>query len=360
MSRLLDALTGLASPWAYVVIGSLAALEASAFVGLFIPRELALLTGAPGVVVLGYAAGSSYQRVEHYAGRAGLLLLTVAAAVVGIVLTARWTSANQDQLRTRANAQLDRPRVAAFRSRYRTRLDFMGRRLTPTGALGISLTLQLAILAAGGWLFGSILQDVIGRDDLARFDRPITNYLVDHRTAWLTTTMRATTTLGSTAVLIPTIAVVGLAIRRHRRTWEPLAVLVITQLGAIALYDTVKVLVARPRPHVGALVATASGYAFPSGHATQAVAVWGTIALILMPAASVTVGKIALGAGAAIIALLVGITRVYLGVHWTTDVLGGWALGALWLTAVTATRKAIKAGRPPPLLDAEEAAGLRS
>ncbi|MEO7429141.1 MAG: phosphatase PAP2 family protein, partial [Acidimicrobiales bacterium] len=214
-----------------------------------------------------------------------------------------------------------------------------------TGALGLSLTVQLALLAAGGWLFGSVLQDVIARDDLARFDRPITNYMVDHRTAWLTTTMRAITTLGSTAVLIPTIALIGLAIRNHRHTWEPLALLVITQLGAIALYDTVKVLVARPRPAVGQLVATASGYAFPSGHATQAAAVWGAIALTLMPTASATTAKVALGAGAATIALIVGVSRVYLGVHWTTDVIGGWALGAIWLSAITTTRNAVTARR---------------
>ncbi len=452
MGRLVDTLTGLASPWAYIVIGALAALEASAFVGLFIPGELALLIGgyiahqgharldvmmivagvaaiagdsvgyeigrhlggrlrtgiagrrigperwdraeayleatggraiflgrfigilralvpalagaarmpyrrflawnaagaliwAPGIVLLGYIAGSSYQRIEHYAGRAGLLLLTVAAAVAGIVFTAHWISANNEHLRRHADTQLNRPRVSAIRSRYRAQLDFLGRRLTPTGALGLSLTVQLALLAAGGWLFGSVLQDVIARDDLARFDRPITNYMVDHRTAWLTTTMRAITTLGSTAVLLPTIALIGLGIRNHRHTWEPLALLVITQLGAIALYDTVKVLVARPRPAVGQLVATASGYAFPSGHATQAAAVWGAIALTLMPTASATTAKVALGAGAATIALIVGVSRVYLGVHWTTDVIGGWALGAIWLSAITTTRNAVTARR---------------
>jgi undecaprenyl-diphosphatase len=214
----------------------------------------------------------------------------------------------------------------------------LGRRLSPSGALGLTLTIQLGLLALGGWAFGTVLQDVLGRGDVARFDRPITSYVVDHRTAWLTIAMRAVTTLGSTAVLIPVIAVTGASFKLRRGTWTPLALLAIAQLGSIALYDTVKVLVARPRPAVGHLVATATGYAFPSGHATQAVAVWGAIALLLIPTVSNRTGKIAGGAAAAVIAMLVGVSRVYLGVHWSTDVLGGWALGALWLTVLVVSR----------------------
>lgn len=456
MSSLIDAVTGLASPWAYVVVGVLAALEASAFVGLFIPGELALLAGgyivqqgharlgvmvlvaalgaivgdsigyeigrhlggrlrtgrvgrhigeerwvraeayleakggraiflgrfigllralvpalagaarmpyrrflgwnaagaviwAPGVVILGYVAGSSYQRVEHYAGRASLLLLIMVASIVGVVAAARWIGANHAQLGARVTRLLDRPPIERFRRRYRAQLAFLSRRLTRGGAMGLSLTIQLGLLALGGWAFGVVLQDVLGHDDLARFDRPITTYVVDHRAAWLTTTMRGVTALGTVAVLIPLVVLTGLAARIRRRTWAPLATLLATQGGSIALYRVIKQLVGRPRPAIGPVVATGSGYGFPSGHATQAMAVWGALALLMIPTLASMTAKVAAGAVVAIIVLLVGASRVYLGVHWTTDVLGGWVLGALWLTAVQVARRSlIGSPRDPP------------
>lgn len=455
MNGLTQTLTHLASPWAYVVIGVLAALEASALVGLVVPGELALLVGgyiahqgnarldvmmavgalgaiagdsigyelgrhlggrlrtsrvgrrigeerwnraeayleakggraiffgrfvgilralvpavagtarmpyrrflawnaagaviwASGTVLVGYLAGSSYQRVERYAGRAGLLLLVLAVTIAGVVATARWIGHHQTQLRDIATTQLERPRVARLRARYQDQLQFLARRLSPGAALGLSLTVQLVLLTLSGWAFGSIAQDVIGRDDLALFDRPITTYVVDHRTAWLTTLMRAITSLGNAGVLLAVVVLVGSFLRLRRRSWGPLAFLGGALIGAVVLDSTIKVLVGRPRPTIGPLIAHASGFSFPSGHATQATSVWGALALVLIPDITAVRDKVIVGAGSAIAVLLVGVSRVYLGVHWTTDVLGGWALGTLWLTALTVVRRgAATSGRDP-------------
>jgi membrane-associated phospholipid phosphatase len=111
--------------------------------------------------------------------------------------------------------------------------------------------------------------------------------------------------------------------------------LAVTLGGAIALYDILKPLVGRPRPHVGPLVTTATGYAFPSGHATQITAVAVALATRATPRASSWARKVAIWAAAALVCLLVGFTRLYLGVHWPTDVLAGYAFGALWAAIVT-------------------------
>ncbi|MBA3652697.1 MAG: bifunctional DedA family/phosphatase PAP2 family protein [Actinobacteria bacterium] len=434
---MLDSLGGLAGTTAYVVVALLAALEASAFVGLFVPGELALLAGgyiaqqghaslgwmmavaaasavvgdslgyeigrrfgpalqrsrvgrtvgaerwaraeayleakggravlagrfvgvlralvpavagaarmpygrflawnaagalvwAPGTVLIGYAAGSSYRRVERYAGRAGLVLLGAAIAVAVVVMSARWIARHPDTVRRVARRQLDRPRVASLASRYDSQLAFLGDRLRPGNALGLALTVQLAVLGVVGWVFGSLLQDVLGGDDATRIDRPVVYYLAKHRASWLTTAMRDVSWLGSTVVLVPLVVVVGVAAHRRTRRWTTAAHLALSLGGAVALYDLIKPLVGRPRPHVGHLVSTATGYAFPSGHATQTVAVAVTIAMLGSRRTDSWPLKVSIWSAAALVSLAVGFSRIYLGVHWPTDVLAGYALGGLW------------------------------
>jgi acid phosphatase family membrane protein YuiD len=112
-----------------------------------------------------------------------------------------------------------------------------------------------------------------------------------------------------------------------------LGFLALTLAGASLISTVIKLQVARPRPDTGALV-RALGYGFPSGHSTAAAAGWLSAALVLGWLTRSVALRVCLGAGAAVVITLVGVSRVYLGVHQPTDVLGGWALGALWLAAV--------------------------
>lgn len=293
-------------------------------------NALGAVIWAPGTVLAGYLAGSSYRRVEHYAGPAGLVVLGAVIAVAVVVLSARWLALHPNQVRRLATRQLARPRVASLASRYQSQLTFLGDRFRPGNALGLALTAQLAVLVAAGWGFGALLQDVLGGDDATRLDLPIVRYLAAHRTAWLTTTMRDLTWIGSTAVVLPLVVVVGLAVRSRTRSWAAMVRLTLTLGGAIALSDLVKLLVGRARPQVGQLVSTATGYSFPSGHATQIAAVAVTLASLGAARTSSWSAKVTMWAAAALVCLVVGFSRVYLGVHWPTDVAGGYALGSLW------------------------------
>jgi undecaprenyl-diphosphatase len=197
-------------------------------------------------------------------------------------------------------------------------------------------------------------QDVVGHDDSALWDPHVESFVLAHRAGWLTVFMKTVTWLGSTVVLIPLVALVGGYFLLRRRDWRPLAKLAVVLAGAVALYDLVKPLVARPRPPAGVRVGlTFSGWAFPSGHATQAMAVWGMVAVIVAGVAKRR--RILIVTGATFAVLLVGASRLYLGAHWLTDVLGGFALGGLWLcTVLTAT---LARRRVPP---SEAAAELPS
>jgi undecaprenyl-diphosphatase len=191
----------------------------------------------------------------------------------------------------------------------------------------------LALLVAVGWALGTVVQDVLGNRS-SSLDGTVARYVAEHRTPWLTTVLRTVTWLGSTAVTIPVSAVIGLLMRRRTGRWSPMAQLAVAIGGAVAISNIVKQLVARPRPHVGRIISSAGGYAFPSGHAIQAVLVSTTLALL---ASRSSTARVVAWTAAIVVTLAVGWSRVYLGVHWLTDVLGAYVLGAAWAVATCFT-----------------------
>ena len=135
--------------------------------------------------------------------------------------------------------------------------------------------------------------------------------------------------LGGRGFLIPlvVVAVTVLLIRRRQR----LAIyLVVATVGALLLDPSLKTLVGRIRPMVETPVATAPGNSFPSGHALGSMITYGALLLVFLPAVPPRWRKVAIGLVAAIV-LAIGITRIGLGVHYISDVLAGWLLGAAWL-----------------------------
>ena len=152
---------------------------------------------------------------------------------------------------------------------------------------------------------------------------------------WLVTALQVLTTPGSavTAWIVLTALTAALLVRRRVRLALYVAV---TGLGAATLSPLLKHLVNRLRPIVATPVATAGGPSFPSGH-TLAVTVWvGVVLLVLLPVVPAHLRRVAVGVGVAL-AVLVGLTRIALGVHFLSDVVGGWLIGTGWLmTTATA------------------------
>jgi undecaprenyl-diphosphatase len=185
------------------------------------------------------------------------------------------------------------------------------------------------------------LQDVLARDELELVDRPVAVFFVRHREAWLTRLLQDLTNLGSIRILLPLILAVGVGWWLRRRTWRPLVLLAAAYAGADLAFNAVKQLVGRPRPPAAILLKPVAGPSFPSGHATQAVAVYGMLAALAATASPRWSRKVTAWALAVVIAGLVGLSRLYLGAHWLTDVLAGFALGAAWLFAVLALARTL-------------------
>src|SRR6266478_545534 len=164
--------------------------------------------------------------------------------------------------------------------------------------------------------------------------------------ATLVSVVKAVTFLGSNGVLWTVIAAatVILAIRRR---WRLAAYLLVTGAGALILDPILKSLVGRLRPVVAHPIAHGTGDSFPSGHSLGSIVCYGAILLVFLPAARGR-WRIAFVTVIASLVALIGISRILLGVHYLSDVVGAWALGITWL-GVTAfafelTRSA--AGRP--------------
>jgi undecaprenyl-diphosphatase len=174
----------------------------------------------------------------------------------------------------------------------------------------------------------------------------VANFVAGHRLGWLTPVMQLVTWLGSSFFIIPFGIAVGGTLWRRRRTWQPLVMMAAAFLGAAGLYDIVKPAVGRARPPAALQVGGPDvGRAFPSGHATQSIAFYGMLAIVLIMWYAPRHGRL-FAIGAALVTLVIGASRLYLGVHWLTDVLGGYALGLAWLSLVMVTSLLVIRRRP--------------
>ena len=193
--------------------------------------------------------------------------------------------------------------------------------------LGPTLIIGLLVLAAGGWVFGALAQEVA--EDDTGLDNRIADELHEHATRPLTEFFEAVTTLGNGIVLAGVTAIAAYLLAR-RRYYAEAVLMVLAYVGAEVLSYSLKLAFRRDRPFFTDPLATVSTYSFPSGHATVSVAVYGALCLVLVRRLT---GPARLGclAAAVLLVSLIGFSRLYLGVHFLSDVLAGFSVGLAWL-----------------------------
>lgn len=228
---------------------------------------------------------------------------------------------------------------------------FLRQRLDPKASTGLALTLALIAVVVVGVVFGVLVAMIRHDSGIVRWDQAATRWAASHGTAGSLQVIGWITWAGSTiGVVLVSIAAIVYAMLRWRR-WSVVLFMVLVVAGQFALSNLIKVAVERIRPDAPPLHVL-SGPSFPSGHATAAAATWMAVALVLGRGASPR-RRVVLAGAAAAIAAAVACTRVFLGAHWTSDVVGGLLLGWTWfgVCAVAFGGRILRLGQP-----AEEAA----
>ena len=182
-------------------------------------------------------------------------------------------------------------------------------------------------------MFFAVLAQAVVQGRTMGFDLAVRSAIHSWATPRFTEAMSAVTWLGSMTVLLPLGAVLVWRLYTVGRP-RAAALLAITVLGAQAFDQALKFGFQRPRPQVFFGLAQPATYSFPSGHTVSSCCFYGVLAAVLAVGAVSPWRKTLIWTTATTIALAVGFSRVYLGVHYPTDVLGGYAVAVVWVAIV--------------------------
>lgn len=285
---------------------------------------------------LGYLFGRNLPRLEHYIGQASVAIVLLVALLVALGLGWRWFCANSDTLATSVSHFGHRiatlRSVQDFRERHPRAWQFAIARFARGEYLGFHLTIGLLISLAGLWLFAGITEDVIHHDPLTQVDLTLLEWFHAHATVTGLTMFKAISLLGSpiTMTLIGLLTALFLAARHQ---WLAITSWVAALGGGGVLDFVLKIVIRRPRPPYTFAFPYEHSFSFPSGHAMESLVGYGMLAYLLLRFwAERTRVQVAIIVAAAVLIAAIGLSRLYLGVHYLSDVIGGYAAGALWLS----------------------------
>ena len=193
------------------------------------------------------------------------------------------------------------------------------------------------IIVVGVWSFVEII-DAISEKETLNFDTSILEFTrnpddlaLTEGPVWLPGVVRDITALGSGAVLAIFVIIVALYLLLLKKYNAVILVLGAT-IGGTILVSAIKLLVGRARPDVVPALMTETSLSFPSGHSAMSAVVYLSLAALLARMEFSYKIKIYIMTIALLLTFLVGLSRIFLGVHYPTDVLGGWAIGIAWAT----------------------------
>ena len=252
------------------------------------------------VVLAGYLFGASYEVAARYIGRFMIIAVVVS---IGVAYVYRFINARKHVF-----------------SKYHL--------------------FVLMVNVVSLYVFAKMIDDIVNAEFITRLDAWVQTNIILWHSSFLDRLMTMVTNIFSPAILLlTTLLLVAVFIRKKQ--WHYALVIFFGMMGGAALEAMTKRIIHRPRPEHAFL--HASGFSFPSGHATMAIIFFTVLLLAFNNDIKNRVGRHVFTFGITLIILLIGFSRVYLSMHWTSDVVGGFSLGLFWLTLVILILKTLHA-----------------
>ncbi len=219
---------------------------------------------------------------------------------------------------------------------------FLRARFSLEGYLGLHLTMGALVLMLCAFIFGNIAEDVVTADKITMLDLQVSQWFHSHATPPLTRFMLWVTHLHSTLGILALSLLLAIYWMRIK-AWDWLLTLVLTVPVGMLLNLLLKSIFQRTRPIFDVPLLTLSSYSFPSGHAAGATLFYGVLAAWLIGTTTSWRWRVFIATLATLMVALVGLSRIYLGVHYLSDVLAAVAASSGWLafslTAVATSRR---------------------
>lgn len=228
--------------------------------------------------------------------------------------------------------------------RFERGFGFVRRRFSPQGAFGLHLTIGLLVMLLGFWIFAEIAEDIEPNGTLLARDHAVASWFHAHATPGLTMAARVITTFGSVAFLaVVSLGVAGLLV--WQKAWNRLIIFASGMLGGSLLNILLKHFFHRQRPILENPLVTLGSYGFPSGHTMGATIFYGLLVLLTFASWRRWSRRILSVLLASLLVAAIGLTRIYLGAHFMTDVLAAFAAGAVWLAFCWAAGESLRKHR---------------
>ena len=303
----------------------------------YLANVLSALAWAPAHILPGVVFGAAFSLAASVSMRLALLMAVLVvllwSVVAGTRIVATWLKPRLKQGLARMNDWVAVP-GNPVRNLAAALFD-------PTHPEAGALTLFAGVLIGASWALMAVLEDVFTRDTLMRADSSIYHLLQGLRTPAGDVVMIALTELGDAAVMLPLIVIV-LGWLLWSRSWRASAYWLAAVAVAACLTLALKAGFQLPRPEP--IYEGFSRFTFPSGHAVMGVVIYGFLGVLIGRGISPR-ARVALASTAILLVSLISFSRLYLGAHWLSDILGGLAFGTAWvaLLAIAYLRRSVAA-----------------
>jgi undecaprenyl-diphosphatase len=207
----------------------------------------------------------------------------------------------------------------------------------------VSLGILIGILITAGLAFATLAEDLVNQESMSLLDPLFGNWLLLRTTLTGNRLFSLITFMGNTLIISGGTVLIGLWLTKEKH-WSQLRLLLATVGGAALLNVVLKNIFLRSRPDNPLAFIRETGFSFPSGHAMVSIAFYGVLVFLIFPNLKSWVGKTLLIIGWIALFGLIGFSRLYLGVHYLTDVLAGWSAGLMWLLLCVLVNKLLFTG----------------